>query len=347
MRGVSAADVPAQVRLRDSGAGQFLTDVRGMTLYTYGADSTLGKSSCVAECAKHWPPLRAPAAAVAAGDWSLIARDDGAQQWAWRGQPLYGYDKDSYIGSMLGDGVANEWHVALQKIEMPPGFAIRSTFLGWILSTSQGQSLYWARNERAAADDDLSAHWQPVYAPWMAQPRGDWTLSARSDGQKQWTFRGRRLFSNTEDLKPGDTAGVQQSTDWEVAVLVAAPPLPAWVTVQSSDMGEVFADARGHTLYILAGQLDKIRQVTCDDDCIRRNWQTIPAAADARPSGHWTVVASPLGGAGPVWGYRGNALFTHSRDKEPGAIGGDRWGSGGANAGAGWTPVLRRRDLEQ
>ena len=342
-----AAAVPAEIHLRDSGAGQFLTDARGMTLYTYAADITPGKSACVSECAMRWPPLRAPAIAVAAGEWSLIAREDGAAQWAWRGQPLYRFAKDTYVGGSLGDGAGNDWHVALNKLATPPGIAIRSTYLGWILTTAQGQTLYWARDEKVAAGTDLSAPWRPLYAPWMAQARDDWTLAIRDDGQKQWAFRGHRLFLNGEDLRPGDTAGLQRAKGWEVAVLVAAPPLPSWVTLQHSDMGEVFADARGHTLYVVAGGLDKVRQLTCNDECIRRYWQTIPAAANAQPTGHWTLVASPLGAGAPVWAYRGNALFTHARDSEPGAIGGDRWGSGGGNAGPGWAPVLRHRDLEE
>ncbi len=340
-----ATGVPAEVRLRASGAGQYLTDARGMTLYTSAGDTTPGKSACVAECAEHWPPLRAPASAVASGEWSLVPREDGAAQWAWRGQPLYGYDRDKAPGSRLGDGVGHVWRVALQKIAVPPGFAVRSIHLGRILTHSSGRTLYWPR-EGSDAGRSTTRDWSPVMAPWMAQARGDWTLAVREDGQKQWAFRGHPLFLNAADLNAGDTAGLQASKDWEVALLDPASPLPAWVTVQNSDMGEIFADTRGHTIYVLSSGLDKIRKLTCDDACIRRYWQEIVVKPGDKPSGDWTFIPSLLGNAGQVWAYRGDPLFTHARDREPGAIGGDRWASGGGNAGPGWQPVLRKRDLD-
>ncbi|MFO1378720.1 MAG: hypothetical protein U1F14_17150, partial [Steroidobacteraceae bacterium] len=70
------------------------------------------------------------------------------------------------------------------------------------------------------------------------------------------------------------------------------------------------------------------------------------AGAGARATGDWTIIASPLDPAQSIWALRGDPLFTHTRDREPGAIGGDKWGSGGGNAGPGWTPALRHRDLD-
>ena len=344
---VLAGGLPAEVRLRASGAGQFLTDARGMSLYFYAQDTQPGKSACVAECAKNWPPLRAAAAAGSGGDWSLIERADGAPQWAWRGRPLYSYAKDSYAGGMLGDGVGNNaWRVALDRIAMPPGITLRSMYLGRILADARGRTLYWQRDKDSTCDEDCTDSWTPLNAPWLAQPQGDWTLLARRDGQKQWAFRDRRLYLHADDLRPGDTAGLAADGQWQVAVLQPLPALPGWVTVQNSDMGEVFADARGHTLYVFAGQLEKTKQLMCNEVCIRRYWQTIAAAPSTQPAGDWTAVAPPLGGTGLVWAYKGNVLYTHARDQEPGAIGGDKWAAGVGGAGGGWVPLLRRRDFD-
>ncbi|MFL3895859.1 hypothetical protein, partial [Pseudomonas aeruginosa] len=65
-----------------------LVDGKGMTLYTYDKDSE-GQSACSGQCAKNWPPLAAAQGAQASGDWSLVAREDGTQQWAYYGKPLY------------------------------------------------------------------------------------------------------------------------------------------------------------------------------------------------------------------------------------------------------------------
>ena len=49
---------------------------------------------------------------AASGDWSVITRDDGKKQWAFKGKPLYFWIKDQKPGDTTGDGVNSVWHVA-------------------------------------------------------------------------------------------------------------------------------------------------------------------------------------------------------------------------------------------
>lgn len=91
-----------------------LVDGQGMTLYTYGKDSE-GQSNCTQECADIWPPLVASEDATGSGDWSLVTRDDGTQQWAYDGKPLYTYVKDTKPGDTTGDTLMGVWHVAKPK----------------------------------------------------------------------------------------------------------------------------------------------------------------------------------------------------------------------------------------
>ena len=88
-----------------------LVDAKGMTLYTFDKD-TAGKSTCNGPCATNWPPLMVPAGAKADGDWSVVARDDGGKQWAFKGKPLYTWSKDTKPGDKTGDGVGGFWHTA-------------------------------------------------------------------------------------------------------------------------------------------------------------------------------------------------------------------------------------------
>ncbi|MBK8336368.1 MAG: hypothetical protein IPL03_07160 [Sterolibacteriaceae bacterium] len=89
-----------------------LTSAAGMTLYVYDQDTAgSGKSTCNGPCAANWPPLMAEADAKPAGDYSLVARDDGGKQWAYKGKPLYFWAKDAKPGDKTGDGVKNVWHV--------------------------------------------------------------------------------------------------------------------------------------------------------------------------------------------------------------------------------------------
>ena len=93
--------------------GGMLVGSNGMTLYTFDKDAAGdGKSVCNGPCATNWPPLFAAAGDHAAGDWSIITRDDGKRQWAWKGKPLYFWIKDQKPGDTTGDGVNKVWHIA-------------------------------------------------------------------------------------------------------------------------------------------------------------------------------------------------------------------------------------------
>jgi predicted lipoprotein with Yx(FWY)xxD motif len=93
--------------------GGMLTDAKGMTLYTFDKDAAdSGKSVCNGDCAKNWPPLMAKDSDKAAGNYSVVVRDDGMKQWAYKGKPLYLWVKDQKPGDMTGDGVNKIWHVA-------------------------------------------------------------------------------------------------------------------------------------------------------------------------------------------------------------------------------------------
>lgn len=84
----------------------------GATLYTFDKDTPgSGKSACNGQCAANWPPLAAHASDGPSGDWTVVTRDDGTQQWAYKGQPLYTYANDAKPGDTTGDGKGNAWHL--------------------------------------------------------------------------------------------------------------------------------------------------------------------------------------------------------------------------------------------
>jgi predicted lipoprotein with Yx(FWY)xxD motif len=56
----------------------------------------------------------AAADAMGAGDWTIVTRDDGGKQWAYKGKPVYTWVKDTKPGDKTGDGVNNVWHTAKQ-----------------------------------------------------------------------------------------------------------------------------------------------------------------------------------------------------------------------------------------
>lgn len=104
----ACASAPAKME------GGVLTGATGMTLYTFDRDTaSSGKSVCNGPCAVNWPPLMVRDGADNRGDYSVITRDDGKKQWAFKGKPLYFWVKDQKPGDKTGDGFLNgAWHVA-------------------------------------------------------------------------------------------------------------------------------------------------------------------------------------------------------------------------------------------
>jgi len=90
-----------------------LTNSKGMTLYTTDRDTpNSGKSVCFDRCAEIWPPFIAKSSDKPKGDYTIITREDGSKQWAYKGKPLYLWVKDKKPGDKGGDGLNNVWHAA-------------------------------------------------------------------------------------------------------------------------------------------------------------------------------------------------------------------------------------------
>ncbi|HDR9178748.1 TPA: ATP-binding protein [Burkholderia vietnamiensis] len=105
---IGMSSAPTSVKTVDG----VLTDARGMTLYTFDRDTLAGKSACSGNCAIKWPPLTADGTDNAVGDYTLVVRDEGTKQWAYRGKPLYLWSQDKAPGQVTGDGYMNVWHAA-------------------------------------------------------------------------------------------------------------------------------------------------------------------------------------------------------------------------------------------
>jgi predicted lipoprotein with Yx(FWY)xxD motif len=111
---VALAQGATPAKVANTPKGKVLVDAqKGMTLYTWDRDTAPGKSGCNGQCATNWPPLLASADAKSVGDYTVVARDDGAKQWAYRGKPLYYWKDDKKAGDTEGDNRNNIWHVVV------------------------------------------------------------------------------------------------------------------------------------------------------------------------------------------------------------------------------------------
>jgi predicted lipoprotein with Yx(FWY)xxD motif len=108
------ADAPSPLKVMKAGdLGEVLTGPSGMTLYTFANDKQAGKSVCNGQCAENWPPLQPAVSAPApTAPLSIITRDDGTKQYAYKDKPLYYWKNDKKPGETTGHKVRDVWFVA-------------------------------------------------------------------------------------------------------------------------------------------------------------------------------------------------------------------------------------------
>ncbi|VVD82811.1 COG4315 family predicted lipoprotein [Pandoraea terrigena] len=106
----AAAAAHAETPLKAMGG--MMVDGQNHTVYSFDKDvAGSGKSTCNGACADAWPPVMAAPGAKAEGDYTVITRDDGAMQWAYKGKPMYRFTKDTAQGDQKGNGFKGVWHV--------------------------------------------------------------------------------------------------------------------------------------------------------------------------------------------------------------------------------------------
>lgn len=109
----TAAETMDGVHVADTDLGSILVDPDGFTLYVFTNDSE-GESTCYEACADLWPPLPADTAIGSGLDESMfgsVTRDDGSEQLAVNGMPLYLYTPDTSPGDTTGQGFSGVWFV--------------------------------------------------------------------------------------------------------------------------------------------------------------------------------------------------------------------------------------------
>jgi predicted lipoprotein with Yx(FWY)xxD motif len=180
-----------------------------------------------------WLPAYAPVLALPVGEFTIIEREDGKRQWAYKGEAMYTYTGDYTFGDANGTLEQKDARVALAyRHFMPAAFTVGIHNLrGPLMTTSKGQTVYnqtryhlqyGGREMRdgyrvtygdakavgtKGCVDDCTRDWKPMTAPANAQSQGFWEVETRADGSKQWAFKGSPLYTFSGDKKIGDIHG--------------------------------------------------------------------------------------------------------------------------------------------
>lgn len=84
------------------------------------------------------------------------------------------------------------------------------TAKGKVLTDAKGMTLYTFKKDaggKSACNGKCATNWPPLLAVGGAKPMGDYTIITRSNGSKQWAYKGKPLYGWKNDKKPGDTTG--------------------------------------------------------------------------------------------------------------------------------------------
>ena len=65
--------------------------------------------------------------------------------------------------------------------------------------------------------DACATNWPPMMADANAKAEGEFGLTERTDGSKQWTYDNMPLYTWIKDAKPGDVTGDGVKGVWHVA----------------------------------------------------------------------------------------------------------------------------------
>ncbi len=330
-----------------------LGDSNGMTLYIFDGDNEAGASACSGECAEAWPPMVAREGEGAVGAWNTIQRADGTLQWTYHGKPLYRSVRDQKIGDAKGDAddrsnkedeTVKDWHAATLApaagVQVPPAFSAQelSTAAGWGFVTDDGNVLYTydadpAGGHPVCVDTACANTWHPVAAGQLTLPVGDFGVIARDDGIRQWTFKGKPLYTFAGDTAPGDTLGNGYKGEGRVA-LIARYFMPDEVALWHNHFGGTnIATTDGMTLYMrirggysngfslregVSGSASVGRGLgtgSCDAECVQ-TWPVLNAPDDAVASGYFEIFTREDGTK--QWGFKGYPLYTYMEDTKPG-----------------------------
>lgn len=102
---------PGEVALSQETDGSwiFKSFPGSLPLYIFEGDEP-GDSSCDNRaCTAVWPPVKADENDDTVGNWTVVLRDDGERQWAYKGYPVHTFFAD-IANTPRGEGLREGWY---------------------------------------------------------------------------------------------------------------------------------------------------------------------------------------------------------------------------------------------
>jgi predicted lipoprotein with Yx(FWY)xxD motif len=220
------------VRIGSTDAGDVLIDPEGFALYTLDEDAE-GESTCNHPCSETWPPVPGDVpidGSVRDDQFDTITRDDGAEQLALNGQPLYRFIDDRNPGDVNGHGSGDVWFtVPADEVKTADGGSGRVTVghtdLGPTLVSGDGRTLYAFTNDAFVNAAEGQSNCNDLCAEAWPHVPGDVTVDesavtaetrtiTRRDGSSQLAIGDWPVYTSSRDSEAGDINGHGSSGAW-------------------------------------------------------------------------------------------------------------------------------------
>lgn len=97
-----------------------------------------------------------------------------------------------------------------------------------VLTDPDGMTLYVYDHDpigsgKSKCNDSCAERWIPMAATPEDVAKAPYTIITRTDGTRQWAYKGRPLYRWSEDKKPGDLKGDGIGKAWHSAFTRAKP----------------------------------------------------------------------------------------------------------------------------
>lgn len=115
-------------------------NLRGSFDIAYQKGKRLGGQACVDKaCLEAWSPFLAPVGSRSNGFWEVIVREDGREQWAYKGFAVYTYTDDEADGDMRGHSLYD-----IGQIDGDAEAVARTKMLAEVGNATGGAGIYWS-----------------------------------------------------------------------------------------------------------------------------------------------------------------------------------------------------------
>ena len=90
-----------------------------------------------------------------------------------------------------------------------------------MLVDAKGMTVYTfdkdvANSGKSACNGPCATLWPPVMAGASDQPSGAFGIVTRDDGARQWSYKGKPIYTYQNDKQPGDKSGDNFKDVWHV-----------------------------------------------------------------------------------------------------------------------------------